>query len=338
MRRSGNKMFEFRDPYYLLLLIAVPFLAWWYYIRKGRGSAHLKYSDTGLLRRIGKSSRQRLLPLLPVLNLLALSLLILALARPQASSKEQQVTTEGIDIVLAMDVSSSMLAEDFKPNNRIQAAKSVAREFIKKRSNDRIGLVVFAGESFTQCPLTLDYGVLLSLMEQVKIADKSWDGTAIGMGIVNAVNRLRDSKAKSKVIILLTDGVNNAGQIDPITASQIAKAYGIRIYTIGAGKQGTAMYPVQDPVFGKRYVPMQVRIDEETLRKIAENTDGRYFRATDTQKLKQIYDEIGKLEKTKIEVKEYTHYDERYLSFVIPGLLLFLLQVILANTYLRKLP
>lgn len=334
----GKNMFEFRDPYYLLVLVLVPLLAWWYYGRQERGRAHLKYSDTGLVKRIGKSNKQRLLPILPLLTLFALILLILALARPQSSSKEQEIITEGIDIVLAMDVSSSMLAEDFKPNNRIDAAKSVAREFIKERSNDRIGLVVFAGESFTQCPLTLDYGVLLSLLEQVKIADKSWDGTAIGMGVVNAVNRLRDSKAKSKVIILLTDGVNNAGQIDPITASQIAKAYGIRIYTIGAGKEGTAMYPVQDPVFGKRYVPMQVRIDEVTLQKIADNTDARYFRATDTQKLKQIYEEIGKLEKTKIEVKEYTHYDELYLYFTVSGLFLLLLEVILANTYLRKLP
>ncbi len=331
-------MFEFRDPYYLLALILVPLLAWWFYGRQERGRAHLKYSDTRLVRRAGKSMRQRFLLLLPVLSLLSLTLLIFALARPRSSSKEEKVTTEGIDIVLAMDVSSSMLAEDFKPNNRIKAAKSVAREFIKERSNDRIGLVVFAGESFTQCPLTLDYGVLLSLLDQVTIADKSWDGTAIGMGIVNAVNRLRDSKAKSKVIILLTDGVNNAGQIDPITASQIAKAYGIRIYTIGAGKQGTAMYPVQDPVFGKRYVPMQVRIDEETLRKIAANTDGRYFRATDTRKLKQIYDEIGKLEKTKIEVKEYTRYEELYLYFTIAALFFLLLEIVLANTWLRKLP
>ncbi|MCB0281476.1 MAG: VWA domain-containing protein [Calditrichae bacterium] len=330
-------MFEFRDPWYLLLFLLIPLIILWYF-KSTRRQAQLKYSDLKLVKRLGKSLRQRLQVLLPLLRLLTLSAFILALARPQSSSKEEEIITEGVDIVLAMDVSTSMLAEDFKPNNRFEAAKTVAREFIKSRTNDRIGMVVFAGESFTQCPLTLDYGVLLTLLEQVEIADKNWDGTAIGMGIVNAVNRLRDSKAKSKVVILLTDGVNNRGQVDPITAAQIAKAFDIKIYTIGAGKHGTAMYPVEDPFFGKRYVPMQVEIDEETLTKIANLTNARYFRATDTERLKEVYDEISQLEKTKIEVKEFTRYEELFVYFLAFGLLTLVAEIGLTHTYLRKIP
>lgn len=330
-------MFEFRDPYYLILLIVIPALIFWYF-RGQRRSARLKYSDVNLVKRLGRTLKQRLSPLLLLLRIVVLATFILALARPQSSSKEEEVLTEGVDIILAMDVSSSMLAEDFKPNNRLQAAKYVAQEFIKSRSNDRLGMVVFAGESFTQCPLTLDYGVLLTLLEQIGVADKNWDGTAIGMGLVNAVNRLKDSKAKSKVIILLTDGVNNKGQVDPLTAAQIAQAFGIKIYTIGAGTRGTAMYPVDDPFFGKRYVSMPVEIDEKVLQQIANATNGKYFRATDTEKLKEIYQEIGELEKTKIEVKEYTKYEELFVIFLFFGLLALLSEVILTNTYFRKLP
>jgi Ca-activated chloride channel family protein len=330
-------MFEFRDPLYLILLILLPVVVFWY-IKGQRRTARLKYSDVNLVKRLSKSLKQRLMPLLLLLRLLTITAFVLALARPQSSSKEEEVLTEGVDIVLAMDVSSSMLAEDFKPNNRLEAAKSVAREFIKSRSNDRLGMVVFAGESFTQCPLTLDYGVLLTLLEEIQVADENWDGTAIGMGLVNAVNRLKDSKAKSKVVILLTDGVNNRGQVDPVTAAQIAKAFNIKIYTIGAGKHGTAMYPVDDPFFGKRYMPMQVEIDEDMLTKIANVTNGRYFRATDTKSLKEIYDEIGQLEKTQIEVKEYTRYEELFAIFLAIGLASLLGEVVLANTYFRKIP
>ncbi len=331
-------MFEFRDPWYLLLLITVPLLAWQHY-RSGAGRLpRFKFSDVGLARKLAKSPRQRLLPLLPLFRLLGITLLILALARPRSANAEREINAEGIDIVLALDVSSSMLAEDFKPKNRLQAVKAVARQFIQERKNDRIGMVVFAGESFTQCPLTLDYDVLVTLLDQIQVADNSWDGTAIGMGIVNAVNRLRDSKAKSKVIILLTDGVNNSGQVDPLTAAQIAASFGIKIYTIGAGTRGLARYPQNDPLFGPGYRQIEVRIDEETLQKIAEATNGRYFRATDTQSLKQIYDEIGKLEKTRIEVKEYTRYDELYLYFALAGLFFLLAEVLLNHTYLRRIP
>ena len=331
-------MYRFADPLYLLLLLMLPPMVWWYWRGLRKRGARLRYSDVGLLKNISPTLRQRLRHGLFFLRLVGVALIILALARPQSSSKEEEVTTEGVDIVLAMDVSSSMLAEDFKPNNRLTAAKIVAKEFIKGRKNDRLGMVVFAGESFTQCPLTLDYGVLLELLEQVKVADKDWDGTAIGMGLVNAINRLRDSKAKSKVIILLTDGVNNRGQVDPITAARIAQAYGIKIYTIGAGTRGTAMYPIDDPVLGRRYMPMQVEIDEDVLKEIARITGGTYFRATDSDKLREIYKEIGEMEKTKIEVKEYTRYEEYFLYFLAAGLLLLLLELILANTYFKKIP
>ncbi len=331
-------MFRFSDPLYLVLLLFLPLLVLWYLRAHVRGSGKLKYSDISLIKGIEHSLKQRLRHLLFVMKLAAFALLIIALARPQSTSKEEEISTEGVDIVLALDVSSSMLAEDFKPNNRLEAAKVVAREFIEGRKNDRMGMVVFAGESFTQCPLTLDYGVLLTLLDQVKVADKSWDGTAIGMGIVNAVNRLRDSKAKSKIVILLTDGVNNRGQVDPVTAARIAESFDVKIYTIGAGTRGTAMYPVDDPVFGRRYVPMDVQIDEAVLQEMAEITDGRYFRATDEQKLRDIYAEISDMEQTKIEVTEYTKYEELFINYAGAGFLLLMLELVLAQTFFRKIP
>jgi Ca-activated chloride channel family protein len=331
-------MFRFADPLYLLGLLILPLMIYWYLRGAKRQSGKIKYSDIGLLKQLKPSVKQRLRHLLFGMRVLAIGVLVLALARPQSSSKEEEVSTEGVDIILAIDVSSSMLAEDFRPHNRLEAVKLVAKDFIEGRKNDRLGMVVFAGESFTQCPLTLDYGVLLTLLDQIQVADKDWDGTAIGMGIVNAVNRLRDSKAKSKVVILLTDGVNNKGQVDPITAARVAQTFGIKIYTIGAGKRGTAMYPVDHDVFGKQYVPMQVEIDEDVLREIAKITDARYFRATDEKKLKDIYNEIGKMEQTKIEVKEYTRYEEFFIYFLTLGLTLLLLELILSNTVFKKLP
>jgi Ca-activated chloride channel family protein len=331
-------MIHFADPYYLLALTLIPALIWNQLRKRKNSGGKIKYSDIRLLKGINGGIKPKLRHSLFALRLLAFAFLIIALARPQSSSKEKEVSMEGVDIVLAMDISESMLAEDFKPNNRLTAAKIVAKEFIEGRSNDRLGLIVFAGLSFTQCPLTLDYGVLLTLLDQVKIADKDWGGTAIGMGIINAVNRLKNSKAKSKVIILLTDGENNRGQIDPVTAAKIAKTFNIRIYTIGVGSKGTAMFPVMDPVFGKRYVPQPVKIDEETLTEIAKITEAQYFRATDENKLREIYDEIGELEKTKIEVKEYTNYEELFVWFLSIGLLLLLLELILNNTYFKKLP
>ncbi len=331
-------MFRFADPYYLILLLVLPFMAWWYWRARAKATGKIIYSDINLLKTLKPSLKQRLRPLLLALRLLAVASIIIGLARPQSVSKEEEINTEGIDIVLAMDVSTSMLAEDFRPKNRIEAAKMVAKEFIKGRRNDRIGLVVFAGESFTQCPLTLDYGVLFQILDNMKVADQNWDGTAIGMGLATALNRLKDSKAKSKVIILLTDGRNNRGQIDPITAARMAKAYGIRVYTIGTGTKGTAMYPIDDPMWGRRYVPMRVDIDEDLLRKVAQITGGKYFRATNTEKLREIYREIGKMEKTKIEVKEYTRYEEFFVYFLSIGLLLLVAEVVLSNTYFKTIP
>jgi len=272
-----------------------------------------------------------------ILRMAAIFIFILALARPQAGQKEEEIITEGIDIMLTLDISGSMKAEDFAPQNRLGAAKDVLRDFIKSRRNDRIGLVVFSRYSFTQCPLTLDYGTLLELLDKVDIGMIE-DGTAIGMAITNAVNRLRDSAVKTKIIALLTDGVNNAGKIDPLTASKAAKALGIKIYTIGAGKPGGAMYPVEDPIFGKRYVRIDTEIDETLLKNIADETGGLYFRAKDKEGLAEIYKTIGRLEKTKIETKEYANYTELAGVFMLPGFLLLILEIILGNTLFRKIP
>jgi len=330
-------MYRFADPEYLYLLLLIPLLVYWYWTRKGRGSSKIRFSDVGIVKKVGKTTKQHLRHSVFFFRLLFLSLIILALARPQSGSKMKETSTEGVDIVLAIDVSSSMLAEDFKPN-RLEAAKNVASEFIEGRQNDRLGMIIFAGESFTQCPLTLDYGVLLNLLESTDVADQDWDGTAIGMGIINAVNRLRDSKAKSKVVILLTDGENNKGQVDPITAARIAQSFDVKIYTIGAGTKGTALYPVTDPLMGKRYVPMQVNIDEDVLKEIAKITEAKYFRATNSKKLAEIYQEIGEMEKTKIEVQEFTRYDEFFIYFLGLGLIFFAIEIISSNTVFRKIP
>jgi len=330
-------MYRFADPEYLYLLLLIPMLVYWYWTKKGRGSSKIRFSDIGIVKKVGKTTKQHLRHSVFLFRLFFLSMIILALARPQSGSKMKETSTEGVDIVLAIDVSSSMLAEDFKPN-RLEAAKNVASDFIEGRQNDRLGMIIFAGESFTQCPLTLDYGVLLNLLESTEVADQDWDGTAIGMGIVNAVNRLRDSKAKSKVVILLTDGENNKGQVDPITAARISQSFDVKIYTIGAGTKGTALYPVTDPLMGKRYVPMPVNIDEDVLKEIAKITDARYFRATNSKKLAEIYQEIGEMEKTKIEVQEFTRYDEFFIYFLGLGLIFFAIEIISSNTVFRKIP
>jgi|Deesub1362B_J571_1020462.scaffolds.fasta_scaffold00638_7 Ca-activated chloride channel family protein len=330
-------MFRFADPHFLVLLGLIPLFVVLYLRRRSPRTVTLRYSDLEIARAVRKSRWENYRHILFGLRMLALMFLILALARPQSGIREEEVTTEGIDIILALDISSSMLAEDFKPKNRLEVAKLVAQDFVKGRRNDRIGMVVFAGQSYTQCPLTLDYGVLLRLIQEVKVGLIE-DGTAIGMAIANAVNRLRDSKAKSKVIILLTDGRNNAGELDPITAAQIARALGIRIYTIGAGSRGTALYPIYDPIFGKRYQRLPVEIDEDLLRQIAQITGGKYFRAVDKRSLEKIFQEIGEMEKTKIEVKEYTRYEERFPLFLGIALILFGVEILLANTRFRKIP
>jgi Ca-activated chloride channel homolog len=325
----------FANPGLLLLLLIVPVLSVWYWYRLRSKESDVRYSTLQPFASIKLTNRERLRHLPFILRMLVLALVIIGLARPQSTSRGENVYSEGIDIVLALDISGSMLAEDFQPN-RIEAAKNVAQDFIGGRTNDRIGLVIFSGESFTQCPLTVDYTVLKSLIKPLK-SGMIEDGTALGLGLANAVNRLKDSKAKSKVIILLTDGVNNRGEIDPITAAQIAQSYGIRVYTVGVGTIGDAPYPVQTP-FGTRYQMVPVDIDEKTLREIAHMTDGKYFRATDNRKLKSIYQEIDQLEKTRIEVRSYRRYYELYYSLIFAALFLLMVDVGLSKTFLKKLP
>lgn len=330
-------MIHFAHPYFLVLLGFIPVLIWWYFWRQSGRTATIRYSNTGLLENVKRPRSHTLRHSVFFLRVLALALAIVALARPQSGHTEQEILTEGIDIVLTLDISSSMLAEDFRPLNRLEAAKQVAERFIRGRQSDRIGMVVFAGKSFTQCPLTLDYGILINFLKTVKVGLIE-DGTAIGLAIATAVNRLRHSEAKSKVIILLTDGRNNRGEIDPITAAKVAKAMDVKIYTIGVGTRGEALYPVDDPIFGKRYVRMPVDIDEEVLQQVASITGGRYFRATDRASLQHIFEEIDRLEKTKIEVKEYTRYTELFGGWLWPALAALIFEIVLANTRFRKLP
>ncbi len=308
-----------------------------YLRRRQFQSASIRYSDLKIIKRSAKTGKQRFRFLLSILRILSIALLIVAFARPQAGTENREVTSEGIDIMLALDISGSMRAEDFKPENRLYVAKEEIKRFVSKRVSDRIGLVVFSQSSFTQCPLTLDYGVLLSFLDQVKFGLIK-DGTAIGMALANGVNRLRESTSKSKVIVLLTDGVNNAGAIDPLTAAGIAKTMGIKIYTIGVGKPGNAMYPVDDPIFGKRYVYLPNEIDEDMLREIAGKTGGRYFRARSEKELEQIYDEIDSLEKTKVKVNEYVQYRELFPAFANFGFFLLILEIVLGQTVFRKIP
>ncbi len=330
-------MYRFADPFFLYLLLIIPILVYFHFKRRSPQTVTLQYSNLNVVKSVGTSRWQRYRQILFAGRMIAIAFLIIALARPQSGSKSEEVTTEGIDIMVALDISSSMLAEDFKPKNRLEVAKIVAEDFVKGRKNDRIGMVVFAGESYTQCPLTLDYGVLLDFIKDVNVGLIE-DGTAIGMALANAVNRLRDSKAKSKVIILLTDGRNNAGELHPLTAARLAQAMKVRIYTVGAGSRGTALYPIYDPIFGKRYQRLPVEIDEDLLQQIAKITGGKYFRAVDRSSLEEVFHEIGELEKTKIEVKEFTRYEELFPRYLVIGLVILGLEVVLANTKFRKIP
>jgi len=328
---------RFANSIFFVLLVIVPWLIKRFRERHTIKKGSIRFSNVSRLTQHLPSGFVKYYNFLPILRIITLILLIMALARPQSSKGDESMTTEGIDIILTLDVSGSMQAEDFTPN-RLEAVKQVAADFIRGRKNDRIGLVVFAGHSVTHAPLTLDYEVLLSLLEKVHLGMLEEDGTAIGMAIANSVNRLRTSQAKSKVIILLTDGVNNKGEIDPLTAANLAKALQLKIYTIGAGSKGRAVVTVDDPFFGKRQVPIQVDLDEETLQKVAATTDGKYFRATDEKKLASIYEEIEQLEKSQLDVKQYKEYVELfpYLAYVALGLLG--VEIILTNTRLRKIP
>lgn len=323
---------EFAHPGFFWLFMIIPGMIAWYIWREQKLYGSLSVSAVRGFSMPVKSNLPKFRHLGIILRSLAIAALILALARPQSSLSWQNSTTEGIDIMIASDISGSMLAEDFQPN-RLEAGKNIAIDFIRNRPDDRIGLVIFSGESFTQCPLTIDHDVLINLYADVKYGMID-DGTAIGMGLATAVNRLKGSEAKSKVIILLTDGSNNMGSIPPLTAAEIAKDFGIRVYTVGIGTHGFAPYPVQTP-FGVQYQKIPVDVDEGTLTKIANATGGKYFRATDNQTLRNIYDQIDKLEKAKIDVTQFHKKTELFFPFALIALFLLSLEFILKNTLLR---
>ena len=325
--------------YFALLLLLIPYILWYFLYRKN-SEPTMRMSATVMYRYAAKSWRIRIMHLPMLLRCVAFVLLVCIMARPQTHNSWDNKQVEGIDIMLVMDVSTSMLAEDLKPN-RMEAAKSVAAEFISDRPNDNIGLTIFAGEAFTQCPMTTDHASLLNLLHTVRtdIAARGIisDGTAIGMGIANAVSRLKDSKAKSKVAILLTDGSNNMGDISPLTSAQIAKSFGIRVYTIGVGTNKVAPYPM--PVAGgTQYVNIPVEIDTKTLDNIARTTDGSFYRATNNRELSRIYKDIDKLEKTKMDVKRFSRRYEAYQPFALALFIVLLAEILLRTVVLRRIP
>ena len=324
----------FANPKLLWGLLVIPAIIVWYVFRHKKQEASLRFSDMKGFEKLPRSWRVYARHLLFALRMLALALLIVAIARPQSTSNSQTSNIEGIDIILAQDVSGSMLARDLRPD-RLEASKKMAAEFVEGRPTDRMGLVVFAGESFTQVPLTTDHTVMLNMLHELHSGIIE-DGTAIGDGLATAINRLKDSEAVSKVIILLTDGMNNSGSVDPYTAAELAKLYGIRVYTIGVGSYGTAPFPVQT-VFGVQYQQMRVEIDERLLTTIANSSGGKYFRATSNQKLSEIYDEIDQLERSKIEVTEFRHVHEEFYPLVALALALLLLEFILRLTVFRTI-
>jgi Ca-activated chloride channel homolog len=327
---------KFAHPGFFYLLLLVPVLTVWYVLRKHSLKADVKVSSLPMFSGIKPSFKQRLRHVPFILRMLALLLLIVALARPQASSNWKTINSEGIDIIMALDISASMLAHDFVPN-RLEASKVVATEFIDNRPDDRIGLVIFSGESFTQCPLTTDHAVIKNMFAAIKTGMIE-DGTAIGLGLANAVSRLKDSKSKSKVVILLTDGVNNMGNIAPLTAAEIAKQFGVRVYTIAVGKEGKAYSPVAINALGEfEYDYVDVKIDKTVLQKIAEMTNGKYFRATDNDKLKNVYKEIDTLEKTKFNENSYTKKAEEFFPYLLAAFALLLIEFALQNTLLKSI-
>ena len=328
---------SFMYPHFLWLLLVIPIALFWHYFIKNQQDVALKMSTTeGLSRQ--KTLLIKLRPFLYVLKLLALGFIIIALARPRNTQKSSYTdNTSGIDIVIATDVSGSMLATDFKPN-RLEAIKEVAHTFIQKRVNDRIGLVVYAGESYTRTPVTSDKAMLLNSLKEVQYNGMVLqDGTAIGIGLATAINRLKDSKTKSKIIILLTDGVNNVGSLDPISAAEIAKEYGIKVYTVGVGTNGMANFPVAKDANGNIvFQPQKVEIDEKLMQEIATKTNGKYFRATDNKKLEAIYDEIDRLEKSKITENRFMMFDEQFRPWLLIGLFLLALEMILSRTLFKS--
>lgn len=326
---------SFQYPYLLLLLLIVPLLILYRIYFDKQINARMLYSDTSQFKGARKTLRLRLRLLPDILRYLAVAVMIVAIARPQTHFSKDEKSIEGIDIVFALDVSTSMLAEDFKPN-RLESAKSVIERFIDARTSDNMGIVVFAGEAYTKCPSTIDHNILLQLLSATESGEID-DGTAIGDGLATAINRIKDSKSKSKVIILVTDGVNNMGAIDPLTAANIAKEYGIRVYTIGIGKIGYAPYPYQTP-FGKQYQNVEVKIDEPLLKEVAKATGGKYFRSTENSSLKAIFEEIDTMEKSKIDVSFYREYTDVGQRLILVVVALLVAEVLLRKTILRTNP
>lgn len=327
---------EFAQPEWLLLLIVVPLLGISEWVRARRRAAGLRFSNVAAAKQAPRTfwTQMRWVP--TVLRMSALTLGIIALARPQERNVTRERFAEGVDIMMVLDTSTSMRAQDFRPN-RFEAARDVGDEFIRSRISDRVGLVVFAAKAYTQAPLTLDYQFLRSMLDEVEVGIIE-DGTAIGTALAMAVNRLKDTDAKSKVVILLTDGQNNRGEIDPVTAAEVAQAIGVRVYAIGVGTHGEAPFVYDHPFAGRQTRMVPVEIDEDMLRSVAEKTGGKYFRATDKEALRDIYEEIGELEKTKIQERTYTDYNERYATFLWPAFFLLLAEVLLRNTRLRRFP
>ena len=328
-------MFRFAYPQVFFVLLLLPPAV--YLVVRSRRNRSVAYSSLDLLLAAGLEASAWKRHGKLVLRVMLLALLVAGIARPQTGQSEYKTHTEGIDIMLVLDTSGSMQAQDFKPKNRLHVAKEVVKEFVSRRENDRIGLVAFAAQAITQCPLTLDYPVLSKLIDGVDIGMLE-DGTAIGVALATACNRLKKSEAKSRIVVLLTDGQNNTGMIDPTTAAKVAESLGIKVYTIGVGTKGRAPMPVDDPIFGRRMVAVEVDLDEETLTKIAEITNGHYFRATDREELIKIYEQIDALETTRIESEAFTNYTDRFSWFILPGLGLLLLELVLGQAYLREIP
>lgn len=333
--------FQFASPWMLALLLLVGLLALWRFLNRRQAQpAAMQYAPASLIRDLPRSWRIVWRPLTTVLRLVAIALVVIALARPQIVQGRETIKGEGVDIALALDISGSMASLDFQPDNRLQAAKQVIDDFIAERPYDRIGLVIFSNEAFAQSPLTLDHNMVTRSLDQVELATDLGleDGTAIGLGLANAANMLTNSDAKSKVAILLTDGVNNAGQIDPLTAAEAAKALGIKVYTIGAGRPGQVPVPAQDMFGNTQIVYQESQIDEATLQQVADITGGKYYRAEDTRGLRAIYDEINRLEKSQVEIEVFNQYFELFAWFLIPALLLLLLELTLRKTIFRRIP
>ena len=327
----------FAHPWILLFLGLIPLLTVWYVWRYRKQKPALQFSNISLFKGVRKTVRQRMYPTLFVLRMVTVGAVVVALARPQSMLSRQEMKVEGIDIVLAMDVSGSMLAEDFKPN-RLKAAKSVAKDFIDGRKTDRMGLVVFAGEAFTQVPLTIDHHILIKQLSSLK-SGMIKDGTALGDGLATAINRIKESDAKSKVIILLTDGINNQGAVDPMSAAEIAALYNIRLYTIGVGTQGLAPYPFRDPFGHVRYQNVEVELDEQLLTHMAQSThDGHYFRATNKKSLQQIFDQIDQMEKSKIDVTQYAQSKDEYQGWLLLAAIALVLEILLGLLFFKTTP